>query len=255
VSSGASLIDSAAARRWGEVYDRTPEGFRWDAPAVDRAFLEAMQVCGVTVPSVRPKGYGSSMPTPGKDELDLWFERAQAEHDRLAEAREKNRTRFVPTIEQCSRAERAIWWLWHLREHPGPRRVYQVWSFCKATRNSFGRACRALSERGVPGWSCDRTIRRRRVDAALIIATALMQEGVPCPFEEIEPAAPPDTRPGWWHLVETMRRTIGAKSAERLIRDRVRDEFAGRSLTNAITYAEYKGRIAALTRRLEEETV
>jgi hypothetical protein len=245
--------------RWERIYDRAPPSARWDGPTVDARILEMLKVCGATAGRMGPRLPGNAMPEFAPDDAGQWLReiallQAGLVSELARDVNARNRTRYLPTIAEVTRAEEALDWPWrYLQALPGLRRVYQVWSFCEATGNSFAQAQRSLSSRGIPGWSNERNVRRARVDAGLVIAIGLMRDGVLRPEDEPLVEDSGDNSPDWWTQVELLAHVEGLEAATRLIGDMVRlEEFGGRSFGNPLTLAEYRGRVTVLVRQLQE---
>lgn len=262
--------DDPVVRRYNAVYDAAPAECRWTEPLVKARLLEAQTVFRTASGRIGPKQYGTAMPDPLKDAMDIWWERGAAEEVRTADAAEHNRTRFVPTLEQCSRADGALYWQrryligtsadWGAasyrdgvdRVEDGPLYWLNAYLACKIGRVRWGAF--------IKGEGAARsTVNRHVKHACLTIAMGLIADGIPTGEDETLDL-PSDNRvvlPEWWGQVE-MAMAIGSTAEEQLrladgeIEKFVRrEEFAGRSL-KGIAYAEFRGRVVFLQRVLRE---
>jgi hypothetical protein len=274
-------------RAWQAAFEAAPEPLRWSRELVNRRLVEGVRVCGSTVPSVRPKGFGSSMPdylSPGEQEqfaIELSLIR-QGLVDRLrADANARNRTVKTYSLVEVTRAHKAIWWPWtYLAGRDPERTALALWLACKAVPGTvFTAECKGRGLAVQTAW--DRIER-----AGFIIATGLMRDRVPtgeasavvAPMPSwagaLEPGArgsigaQPPRNPGsdggqsrvvagievppWFGEAEIAGALIGLPAAEEIIADRVRAELRadGRGMGGK-AMAEFKGRVALLTSLLE----
>jgi hypothetical protein len=168
------VMRDTIARRWVAVWDAAPAASRWDQKAVEQRLEEAMVLLRRVGGPYGPKEFGTSWP-------------AIAEAIEAPEGGAELPARV--TSADVSKMEAAIRWpLTYLGGRPGRARypdqlrVLQIWLACKATGGRFGKA---IQRRGI----AESTGQARRWQAMLLIATGLMEDGVPAPEEPAEAPA------------------------------------------------------------------
>jgi ribosomal protein S18 acetylase RimI-like enzyme len=249
-------------KTWTEVHDRTASACRWTRELVKERLKEAHQVFMVQAGRIGPKEYGTAMPAPMKDELDIWWERSADEAQRLQDAKEQNRTRFAPTVEQCSRADGALYFQsrylagtkFDLGHGSGPLFVLNIYLYCLDARERFPDALHGCGIHPSTGY--------RHLDQGLLaIAIGLMEDKVLNGVIDHDPLPQRQgivVLPDWWWEVDLL---LGCqdetpedrlKMADIIIGERVKEELGGRSLSNKLNNAEYRGRCTFLRRLLRE---
>lgn len=249
-------------RDWSAVYEKTIDTCRWTRELVKERMLESQKVFRVMAGRIGPSEYGTAMPEPLKDDMDRWWMSSADEDQRKLDAQEQNRTRFAPTLEQCSRSDGALYFQWRYLSgttfdrgsHNGPLLALNLYLQCMESHEGFPQSLKARGIHPSTGY--------RHLDQAfLAIAIGLMRDLVPNGVVEMDDRPQRQdiiVLPDWWYEVELLMGCKDETPADRLkmsdilIGRRVKDELDGRSLSNKLTLAEYRGRCNFLQRLLRE---
>ena len=163
------VLDDPIARRWAALYDAAAPGFRWDQRHVEVRLCEAMTLLKRVGGSYGPKQFGTAWP-------------AMAAAIEASHGGSSDDDPVRVTAPMISAMEAALRWPLLYVKGEDRARVLQIWLRCQADGRAFDKA---LRRRGI----ADSTGRSRRWQAALQIASGLMEAG------ERAPDAPPRSRP------------------------------------------------------------
>jgi hypothetical protein len=163
-----ALSDDPVERAWAEAYRGAALLCDWWPHEVYARLEHAIRQAGRTAGRVGPKAHGQTWPATKSDWEDLLAQVQGGE-----KFQHELKVRLGPSHAEVSAEEAALRWpIQYLAGHDGARRVLMVWMRCKANHKPFRRVVTKVI--GCSG----RTTLRRQLQAALIIATGLIRDGV-----------------------------------------------------------------------------